>query len=94
MAIAPSILLHSSPRSAIHRLRGGRTLQNLILAGARAGSSNCFKCAHRMEPSLPLQQVRRLGFCKQPAPRADADLGPGDFSHIYASCRAAHWDSA
>src|SRR5215469_13877648 len=41
-----------------------------------------------MGTSLPLQQTRRLDFCKQTSPWPEADLGPGDFAEIYSSRRA------
>ena len=42
---------------------------------------------------MPLQQVRRLGFCKQSAPWPDAVLGPGHFAKIHSSARAARRNS-
>jgi len=54
-----------------------------------AGSSNCFESSHRMETSMPLQQVRRLGFCKQTAPWPETILGPSDPAQICTSCGAA-----
>src|ERR1700686_3588195 len=41
-----------------------------------------------METSLPLQQIRRLGVCKQTLPWSEANLGPGDPAQVYSSCRA------
>jgi len=46
-----------------------------------------------METSLPFQQTRGLGFCKQTAPWPQADLGPGDPAQIYSSRCAAGWNS-
>src|SRR5215469_4897036 len=46
-----------------------------------------------METNLSLQQTRRLGFCKQAAPWAEADLGPGDSAQIHSSRCAAGWNS-
>src|SRR5882724_9329639 len=46
-----------------------------------------------METSMPLQQVRRLGFCKQTAPWPDAVLGPGHFAKIHSSGYAARRNS-
>src|SRR3974390_2837855 len=45
-----------------------------------------------METSLPLQQTRRLGFCKQTSPWPQADLGPGDPAQIYSSRCVASWN--
>jgi len=46
-----------------------------------------------METSMPLQQVRRLGFCKQTASWPDAVMGPGHFAKIHSSARAARRNS-
>ena len=42
---------------------------------------------------MPLQQVRRLGFCKQTASWPDAVMGPGHFAKIHSSARAARRNS-
>ena len=52
-------------------------------------SSNCFENSQRMETNMPLQQVGRLGFCKQTAPWQDTLLGPSHFAKIHSSGRAA-----
>ena len=46
-----------------------------------------------MERSLPLQQIGRLGFCEQTAPRPETDMGPGDLTQVHSSSRAARRDS-
>ena len=68
-------------------------LQNRILPEVGASSSDRFADSWRMETSLPLQQTRRLGFCKQTSPWPQADLGPGDPAQIYSSRRRAGWNS-
>ena len=40
-----------------------------------------------MERSVSLQQIGRLGFCKQTAPWSEANLGAGNFAQIYSSGR-------
>src|SRR5271167_753882 len=41
-----------------------------------------------MERTLPLQQIGRLGVCKQTTPWSEANLGPGDPAQVYSSRRS------
>ena len=56
-------------------------------------SSHCLADAQRMETSLPLQQTRRLDFCKQTTAWPQADLGPGDLTQICSCGCVAGWNS-
>jgi len=78
---------------ALDRVWSGRSVQDRILAEARAGSSNCFGGTREMERSVPIHRTRRLGFREQTAPRSETDMGPGDLTQVHSSSCAASRDS-
>ena len=80
-------------RHALDRVWSGRSVQDRILAEARAGSSNCFGGTREMERSLSLHRSRRLGFREQTAPRSETHMGPSDLTQVHSSSCAARRDS-
>ena len=50
-------------------------MQNRIITETCTSSSNCFGDTRSVESRLPIQQIERLGFCKQEVSWSEANLG-------------------
>ena len=80
-------------RHTFHRVRSGRTVQDRIVAKARADASDSRGRSGAVEKTLYLRQARGLGFRKQALPRPKTILGPGDLAQIHSSRSATSRNS-
>jgi integrase len=68
--------------NAIHRLRRRWSVQDRIIAEAGTHPSTRCRCAFGVAKTINVHKARRLGFCKQTAPRTVSILGTSDFKKI------------